>query len=278
MIGTQDVFVGKRNHGETEDSNEEENRRVHSRPRAGESEPQSMLSDCNLTGLIFISKMNHKNRCFIPSMKNYFGDIQVKRVLCDTGCSTILLPLEEDQIFEIFRKFSKDAYSISTGESHNARGRSSILKIKFKGKRDFEVKLCQDLVGNRRSMSVERLRFALCSADVTRILNTPELLERLSLQGAAHLRQDAADNPNRQRRTHALLGMSVLKMVSSVRFSSIDFFVDPEKYTWADWRAISHETEMLLEQIKLPECCDDWEDDDNLGCDDAEDFEYDEDE
>ena len=34
----------------------------------------------------------------------------------------------------------------------------------------------------------------------------------------------------------------------------------------------------LLEQIKLPECFDDWEDDDKLGCDDAEDFEYDEDE
>jgi hypothetical protein len=278
MKGSLNGFIGKRSHEKTEGFNEEENSRVHSRPRAGEIEPQSMLSDCNLTGLIFISKMNHKNRCFIPSTKNYFGGIQVKKVLCDTGCSTILLPLEEDQIFEIFHKFSKDAYSISTGESHNAGGRSSVLKIKFKGTPDFEVKLCQDLVGNRRSMSIERLRFALCSADVTRILNTPELLERLSLQGAANLRQDAVDNPNRHRRTHALLGMSVLKKVSSVRFSSIDFFVDPEKYIWADWHAISHDTEMLLEQIKLPECFDDWEDDDNLGCDDAEDFEYDEDE
>ena len=70
-------------------------------------------------------------------------------------------------------------FPISTRESHNAGGRSFVLKIKFKGTPDFEVKLCQDLVGNRRSMYVERLRFALCSADVTRILNTLELLERL---------------------------------------------------------------------------------------------------
>jgi hypothetical protein len=97
---------------------------------------------------------------------------------------------------------------------------------------------------------------------VKKILNTPALLERLTSQGAANLRQDAAEDPNRQRRTHALLGMSVLKKLSSVRY----------------WPEISCETEILLEQIKLPECFNDWEDDDKLGCDDADDFEYDEDE
>ena len=42
------------------------------------------------------------------------------------------------------------------------------------------------------------------------------------------------------------------------------------------WREISCETKKLLEQIKLLGRFDDWEDDDKLGCDDAEDFEYDE--
>jgi hypothetical protein len=78
MKGSLDVPIGKRSHEETEGFNEEENSRVHSRPRAGESEPQSMLTDRNLTGLIFISKINHKNRCFIPSTKNYFSGIQVE--------------------------------------------------------------------------------------------------------------------------------------------------------------------------------------------------------
>ena len=48
MKGSLDGPIGKRSHEETVGFNEEENSRVHSRPRAGESEPQSMLSDCNL--------------------------------------------------------------------------------------------------------------------------------------------------------------------------------------------------------------------------------------
>jgi hypothetical protein len=36
------------------------------------------------------------------------------------------------------------------------------------------------------------------------------------------------------------------------------------------WHEISFETKKLLEQIKLPECFDDWEDDDKLGYDDAD--------
>jgi hypothetical protein len=75
-----------------------------------------------------------------------------------------------------------------------------------------------------------------------------------------------------------LLGMSALKKLSSVRYSSIELFIDPREYILPAWREISCQTENLLEQIKLPECFDDWEDDDKFGCDDAEDFEYDEDE
>jgi hypothetical protein len=148
MKGSLDGPIGKRSHEETEGFDEEENSRVHSRPRAGESEPQSMLTDCNLTGSIFISKINHKNRCFIPSTRNYFGGIQVKMVLCDTGCSTILLPLEEDQITDIFLKFCMDDFIISVARSSNAAGVSSFLRIKHKDTPNFELKLCQDLVSN----------------------------------------------------------------------------------------------------------------------------------
>ena len=75
-----------------------------------------------------------------------------------------------------------------------------------------------------------------------------------------------------------MLGMSVLRKLSVVRYSSIEFFVNPKEYRLATWREISSETEKLLEQIKLPEYFDDWEENDKLGCDDAEDFEYNEDE
>ena len=113
----------------------------------------------------------------------------------------VKLETEDDATTVIFLKFSTDDFIISVGESSNPRGLSSVLKIKHKGTVDFELKLCQDLVGNCSSISVERLRFALCSADVRKILNTPALLERLTRQGAANLRQDAVEHPNRQRRT-----------------------------------------------------------------------------
>ena len=45
MKGSLNEPIGKRSHEETEGFNEEENSRVQSRPRAGESVPQSMLSD-----------------------------------------------------------------------------------------------------------------------------------------------------------------------------------------------------------------------------------------
>lgn len=63
-----------------------------------------------------------------------------------------------------------------------------------------------------------------------------------------------------------------------MRYSRIEFFVDSKEYRLANWGEISSRTEKLLEQIKLPECFEDWEDDDKLGCGNAEDFEYDEDE
>ena len=110
------------------------------------------------------------------------------------------------------------------------------------------------------------------------LLYPPYALLNFKVYSAANFRQDAVEHPNRQRRTHALLGMSVLRKLPLVRYSIFEFFVDPKEYRLANWREISSETEKLLEQIKLPVCFDDWEEDDKLGCDDADDFEYDEDE
>jgi hypothetical protein len=263
--------LGKRTR--VDERNEERENYVRQRSHSNESE-QSMLVDCSLEGLVLVSKINHRNRSFIPSSKNYFGGIQVKKVLCDTGCSTCLLPLEENQIDDIFLKFPKEDFIISINDSQNAGGQSPVLKIKNKDKVEFELKFCQDIIGNRVSISADLLRFSLCSSDVKKILETPALLGRLNPQSAVNLRKDAVNCPNRQRRTHALLGLSILKKLSSVRYSTIEFFVISKQYILKSWHEMAEETENLLQQIKLPDCFNDWEDDDKLGCDDAEDFEY----
>jgi hypothetical protein len=97
-------LLGKRTR--VDECNEERGNKVSQRSHSNESK-RSMLADCSLEGLVLISKINHRNRSFIPSSKNYFGGIQVKKVLCDTGCSTCLLPLEENQIDDIFLEFPR---------------------------------------------------------------------------------------------------------------------------------------------------------------------------
>ena len=263
-------LLGKRSHAVEHEEENNAGQRFHSNT----SEPESMLADCALDGVALVSKINMRNRTFIPSSKNYFGGIQVKKILCHTGCSNCLLPLEEDQIDAVFLKFPGDDFMITIGRSQKAGGESCILKIRGKDKVDFEVKFCQDIIGNRVSVTIDLLRFALCSSDVKKILETPALLQRLSQHGTASLREDAANYPNRLRRTHALLGMSVLRKMSSVRYSTFEYFVNPQQYILKSWRDMSGETENLIEQIKLPDGFNYWEDDDKLGCEDTEEFEY----
>jgi hypothetical protein len=72
------------------------------------SKEQNVLTDVKMAGLIFVSKINHRNRCFIPSTKNYLAGVQVKKVLVDSGCSSILLPIEENSVDSLFQRFSSD--------------------------------------------------------------------------------------------------------------------------------------------------------------------------
>jgi hypothetical protein len=73
---------------------------------------QNLLADVKMDGLIFVSKINHRNRCFIPSTKNYFAGVQVKKVLVDSGCSSILLPIEENSLDSLFLRFPSDVFMV----------------------------------------------------------------------------------------------------------------------------------------------------------------------
>jgi hypothetical protein len=92
--------------------------------RANSSNPQNPLTDCNMKGLVFIAQVNQKNRCFIPSTKNYFGGIHVRKVLVDTGCSSLNLPLEVDQIHAIFQNFDRSNFIFSIGHGRGIGGQA----------------------------------------------------------------------------------------------------------------------------------------------------------
>ena len=51
-------------------------------------------------GVAFFSLMNQRKRFFLPSSKNTFGGFKVSRVLCKSGCSSLLLPITSMESFE----------------------------------------------------------------------------------------------------------------------------------------------------------------------------------
>eukprot|EP01035_Chromulina_nebulosa_P022399 gene22399-29003_t len=239
--------------------------------RAGESDPQSLL-ECNMNGLYFISLRNKNNKPFIPSTKNYFGGIQVRKVLCDTGCNTFLLPLEEAQLRVVFETFPVESHFIQINSSTNVGGKSPVLNIAKTDGSPFEVSLCQDLISSKATILVKILRFHLCSVDVLEILNSTTYSSNL-VSGRDLLVQDSKNHQGRERKSHALLGQSVIKNLSSVRSSKIEFFVDRKLYNIESWKEIEKQTILITSQINLPDCFEDWEDDDNVGLDAGEDYE-----
>jgi hypothetical protein len=242
-----------------------------SRSRANSSEGQLLLKDIKTTGLVFVSKINHRNRCFIPSVKNYFGGVQVKKVLVDSGCSTILLPVAKNELEGLFDMFPNDRYTWRVGGSTGVGGGTKVLLVESVDRVKFEVKLCQDIIGHPHSVCVQTLRFSLCSEDAGTILRNPDMVTRFGTKAKSTLEEYA--NSSAPRRSHALLGQSVLKQLSCVKHSRVEFHVDPAHYEISSWNEVSCDTSRLLEQIILPDDFEDWEDDDNLCHDENEDYE-----
>ena len=110
----------------------DEDKQIQVKSRSEGSNPQSLLTDISTEGLLFISKVNKVGRNFIPSTKNFFGGIQVRKVLCDTGCSTTLLPIEEGRVRELFETYTAKSSIITIGGSSNVGGHSPELHIERK--------------------------------------------------------------------------------------------------------------------------------------------------
>jgi hypothetical protein len=239
------------------------------------SKGQNVLTDVKMAGLIFVSKINHRNRCFIPSTKNYFAGVQVKKVLVDSGCSSILLPIEENSVDSLFQRFSSDNFIASIGGSTRVGGECLVLLFSHFGPTgSFEVKLCQDIVGHAEALAVKNLRFSLCSEDSAAILECVDLRNRFGTAEIIKL-QSYLDRTI-ARRSHALLGQSVLKELSCIKSSTVEFHVRAELYTPITWKDVEIDTKRLLAQLVLPDSFEEWEDDDNLCHDELENCDWEE--
>jgi hypothetical protein len=242
------------------------------RPIANSSNPQMPLSNIP-EGLCFISFMNKRKRFFLPSTKNYFGDIKVSRVLTDTGCTSLLLPLESTgQLFRLLESHHEICDFIISF-SRNAGGQSPVLLFQPKSVTlKFSVHVCTDIMPGDIKPEVDNLRFSLCAEDVDEINGGSRRFfidaEVKKLEGVV---------VTSKRREHALLGQSILYNFYVMKYRKIELYVDPVKFvlpsTFDELNNMTSSIESQLQPLK-PDDFDDWEDNDNA----YEDDEYVEDE
>ena len=253
----------------------EHDEELRTRERRASSEHQKTLTAIP-KGVRFFSLMNQRKRFYLPSSKNTFGGFKVSRVLCDSGCSSLLLPITSPESFNsIFDLYGADC-NFSIKGSKNVGGKSACLVVEYKSsQRRFEVNLCYDIMG-LSVIYTKRIRFSLCHEDIEAIRKSDDL-SRYDPASVACL--TTATGPE-QRRTHALLGQDILSEFSMLKHGHVELYVDPSEYTLpVDFQELRNQTISLEMQLRkdLPESFDDWEDDDFAFEDDeilsSEDFE-----
>lgn len=249
--------------------------KVTTRQRSSSSKPQMVLQNVP-HGLEFISLMNPRKRFFLPSSKNLFGGMRVRKVLCDSGCSSLLLLIENPDIMkEIFSKFD-EGYKFSVSESANVGGHSACLVLESRSPTDnFKVNLCEDIMG-ASDILIKRLRFSLCSDDIDTIKET--YIQRF---GQLDRQRISSGTGPKKRRTHALLGQDIMFGFCLIKYRHVELYVNPKYYKFPKiFDELQDQTESIENQLRkpLPECFDDWEDDDFTFEDDEklheDEFEY----
>jgi hypothetical protein len=257
-------------------------------------------------GLVFISLMNKNYRYFVPSTKNYFGGIKVSKVLCDSGCSSLLLPIcspeELDRIFELHGR----TCTFTISESVGVGGVTLCLMVKSRGlSANMEVQLCCDVLGKGQdnTIMVDYLRFSLCSQDIDDLLNKysdqfsqldvfrllmehdkAEEIKRIHNKYMLHKEQkdtregeeeDDSDmlveNDGIKRREYALLGQKIMRGLCCIKHMNCELYVDAAKYELpGSVQALETQMRDLRDQLhkRLPMDFNDWEDDDFVFQDD----------
>ena len=211
--------------------------------------------------------MNKRKRFFLPSRKNYFGGIKVSRVLTDTGCSSLLLPLESTGQLILLLQSHHETCDFLISSSRNAGGQSPVLLFQPKSATvKFSVNVCTDIMPGEIKPEVDNLRFSLCAADVDEIKGD----SRRFFIDAEVKKLEGVVAPSK-RRAHALLGQSILYNFYVMKYRKIELYTDPGNFvlptSFDELNNMISSIESQLKPLK-PDDFDDWEDDDNAFEDD----------
>eukprot|EP01089_Gocevia_fonbrunei_P022027 TRINITY_DN874_c0_g2_i1.p1 TRINITY_DN874_c0_g2~~TRINITY_DN874_c0_g2_i1.p1 ORF type:complete len:290 (+),score=8.04 TRINITY_DN874_c0_g2_i1:67-936(+) len=169
-------------------------------------------------------------RFFIPSKQNIFGGYRVEVCMFDTGCNSILLPLQDHdhltKIMELFPTTGDWKYTWTVSSSNGVGTLNSpVLHVRYPDYADYvdktiEITLSSD--SHPFKMQVKSLRFHLCYEDTIG-------LQKLHNSGKVALNEASVRHLNSfidtvtaiktvlpsiqigKRRRHALIGQDVLK-------------------------------------------------------------------
>lgn len=185
--------------------------------------------------VMFFALGNGKKRYFLTSEENYFGGVRIPKCMIDSGCSTFLLPLDE-QILEILEtKYNtKYDYLWNIGGSKGVGALSSpTLIIKGTGNEKIEVVLTE----NTKSFKMEILYFRFhVSLKMAKILVKRKFINgRLKLKEHIKASEKIAKAFNDQKaiekfggeRKYALLGQTFLGNFDIVQKFNVIIVLDP---------------------------------------------------
>ena len=216
--------------------------------------------------IFLVALRNKKNRFLLPSQENYFGGLRIEAVMLDTGCNSLLCPIaNEHTLSEMCKLFPKETYLWTIEESRGVQSKSLTLEIKKRSEAPITLELEKNLITSKSE--VARLRFHLSAEDITNTVLrdnlAPNYIEKLKTAEATY---------TVQRRSHALIGQSLLKGRALVQFGDMAIVVDAERYPQFPINPLQDDQEFVKQNSKetKPETWDDLEDNDH----DNDDLEY----
>eukprot|EP01127_Copromyxa_protea_P006305 TRINITY_DN1610_c0_g1_i1.p1 TRINITY_DN1610_c0_g1~~TRINITY_DN1610_c0_g1_i1.p1 ORF type:complete len:208 (+),score=10.22 TRINITY_DN1610_c0_g1_i1:38-661(+) len=116
-----------------------------------------------MDSVVFYAIRNKKHRYFVPYQNCSFGGVIVPKVMIDSGCNTLLLPLERGQIGLLAELFPFDSHTWRIGLSNGVGGKSAVLHIEAAS-----ISVC--LSPTALPISVNALRFHLHPEDFGELL------------------------------------------------------------------------------------------------------------
>jgi hypothetical protein len=203
------------------------------------------IENVDLTGVVFITRFNEQGLCYLPSTQNYFENLQLKLIIADNGCFSLLLAIENlDMLLSFPQRFPSTEYTYNISSSPRNGGLAPVQIIrKYANSANIQTKLCQDIVGSGSMVMLPYLRFALCGEDMVALLNNPVFDHQLKDAHRAMLQSSLLKNPDRPRRRYSLIGRRVLARFACVRCDKIAFYVDPQLHRIVSWNDIRRDSQ-----------------------------------